>query len=134
MSRYCGDKDLKPILDAAIAWRDRCLLDDGSVFLDKNIWNRKNIEQLDKDFVQNLDYGEGNFFEKLEKQLEASDPSVKQLAAEVMWVMLLCPSNIGADKKRETVEKNLELERLFATNYASAVEKRSSTRYWEWWS
>jgi 5-methylcytosine-specific restriction protein B len=29
---------------------------------------------------------------------------VKQLAAEIMWILLLCPSNISAEKKRENIK------------------------------
>ena len=51
---------------------------------------------------ENLDEGEGNFITKFEHQLEGRPHQAKQLAAEMMWFMLLCPSNIGADNKRET--------------------------------
>ncbi|MDP3842657.1 MAG: AAA family ATPase [Oxalobacteraceae bacterium] len=38
-------------------------------------------------------------------QLAPADPAVKQLAAEMNWLMLLCPSNTLAPKKREIVNE-----------------------------
>ncbi len=42
-------------------------------------------------FVENLDYGEGTFLEKLENQLAGAPGSAKRLAAEMFWVMYLFP-------------------------------------------
>ncbi len=70
MSRYCGNKNAEPILNAGEHWKKVALL------------------------------GEGNFFEKLQTRLETTEPEVKQLASEMLWLMLLCPDNIGAPKKR----------------------------------
>ena len=44
-----------------------------------------------KHFVENLDYGEGTFLEKLENQLAPAPAPAKQLAAEMFWVMYLFP-------------------------------------------
>ena len=80
-----------PVLRAAACWRDRCLRDDGSVFTEKNLWTSENVRFLVKHFVENLDEGEGSFFEKLEAQLAPAPGSAKQLAAEMFWVMYLFP-------------------------------------------
>lgn len=105
MSRYCGEKDSSAILHAATIWRDAALREDGSVFTGKALWTIQGLEALDQYFVNNLDAGTGNFNEKLQSQLAPTDPSVKQLAAEMTWVMLLCPSNTGPQKKRENVNE-----------------------------
>lgn len=105
MSRYCGKSNSTPILSAASVWRRQALESDGSVFLPASIWTLDNVQLLDKYFVQNLDMGEGNYITKLREQLEPTPPAVKQLAAEMNWVMLLCPSNISALKKREVVNE-----------------------------
>lgn len=68
------------------------------------MWTIENLNQLKTYFVEQLDLGEGTFFEKLETQLEHATDSAKMLTAEMLWVLLLCPSNIGAEKKREGVE------------------------------
>ena len=105
MSRYCGPRDSRPILDAAEHWRRQALQSDGSVFSNTPLWTQAYIEALVIHFVDNLHLGEGNFLEKLERQLESAEPEAKQLAAEMIWVMLLCPSNTHPPKKREQVEK-----------------------------
>jgi len=95
--------DAGPILAAAEYWKAHALLHDGSVLSDGAVWTPENLEALDKYFIQNPDAGEGSFFEKLESQIDSTGPGAKQLAAELLWLMFLCPSNIGAEKKREGV-------------------------------
>ena len=104
MSRYCGEKQVEPILKAAEHWKNVALLSEDSVFDKGEIWNSEHLEALDHHFINQPDAGEGNFYEKLEAQLEPTGVGVKQLAAEMLWLMLLCPSNIGESKKREGIE------------------------------
>ncbi|MFZ5573024.1 MAG: AAA family ATPase [Thermodesulfobacteriota bacterium] len=101
MSRYCGKKDSAGTLAAAEHWRQKCLLEDGSVLTEKSLWKQENFEEIDKHVVNQPNEGEGNFFEKLEAQLISTKPEIKQLTAEILWVMFLCPSNISPGKKRE---------------------------------
>lgn len=103
MSRYHPVWDIKPVLKAAEHWRDQALLGGGSVFDVGTIWSDDNIDGMNRFYVENLDEGEGNFITKFENQIESAPAEVKQLAAEMMWFMLLCPSNIGADNKRDLV-------------------------------
>ncbi len=103
MSRFHPDWNIEPILEAADHWKQNALLGDGSVFSDAALWTDDNLDALQKYFVENLDYGEGNFMSKLQGQIQQTKPEVKQLMAEMLWFMLLCPSNIGPDNKRETV-------------------------------
>ena len=104
MSRYCGPISREEVLVAANRWKQTCLIDGQSIFGFGNIWTSHNIEQLKKYFVENLDYGEGNFLEKLKTQLSETSGDAKILCAEMLWLMLLCPSNIGPPKKRENIE------------------------------
>lgn len=104
MSRYCGEMPTKPILDAAAQWKERCLLADGSLFTNQPLWTQEGLAGLDKYFVQNLEEGEGSFLDKLLHQIGPTTPAVKKLTAEMLWVMLLCPSNISPGKKRENVD------------------------------
>lgn len=105
MSRYCAEHDSGPILIAAEKWKNQCLLQELSVFGSDNLWTSKNNTDLEIYFVNNLDEGEGDFFSKLEVQLQEVSDQTKQLAAEMLWVMLLCPSNIGPEKKRQSVKR-----------------------------
>jgi MoxR-like ATPase len=91
-------------LAAADLWRQRCLLSDGSILSDKRLWTPENVGYLDRFFVQNLDTGEGTFFEKLEVQLAPSPPAGKQLAAEMLWMLYLSVSHgsiKGATKRMQ---------------------------------
>lgn len=104
MSRFCGDMDAEAVLNAAEIWKKDSLINGESVFGFGKIWTPENIQELITHYVDNLDDGSGNFVEKLEKQLEPASDDAKTLCAEIMWVMLLCPSNIGPAKKRDNVE------------------------------
>lgn len=104
MSRFCGNKDSEAVLKASEIWKKDSLLKGESVFGFGKIWTPKIIEELITHYVDNLDYGSGNFLEKLEKQLEPASDEAKILCAEILWVMLLCPSNIGPAKKRDNIE------------------------------
>lgn len=103
MSRYCGDVDPAPIFRAAEHWCTQALSTDGSVLSDKSLWRLEHLEAIDRYYVNNIDETDRTFFEKLEEQLAPTTPEAKELVAEMLWVMLLCPSNISAEKKQEDV-------------------------------
>lgn len=93
------------VYEAAETWRDTCLLSDGSIFSsDKNLWTKELLDELDERFVQNLDAGEGDFFEKLEAQLSGGSPQCKQLMSELHWLILLFASRISEPKKRKDIQ------------------------------
>ncbi len=104
MSRYCGDDDPKSILDAAIHWRDTALLGGRSVLTNQPLWTSQALDLLDEHFVRNPDLGDGKFLEKLESQLAPAANSAKQLVAEMMWLLYLCPSSLTAAHKRKTIQ------------------------------
>ncbi len=104
MSRYCGDDDPKLILEAAAHWREAALLGKGSVFTTKQLWTSSALNSLDEYFIKRPELGDGKFLEKLTKQLAPTDAAVKQLVAEMMWLLYLCPSSLTASHKRKTIE------------------------------
>lgn len=104
MSRYCGETDAASILDAATYWRDAALLGQGSVLTHTSLWGRTTLAELDNAFVKRPDLGEGTFLRKLEQQLSDTSNAAKQLAAELMWVMYLCPSSLTVSHKRQTIQ------------------------------
>jgi MoxR-like ATPase len=103
MARPTDVHSLTEILDAADRWKTNCLLKDGSVFTEEPLWTLKNIDLLDQYFVQNPLEGKESFIDKLQSQLEPAAPEIKQLAAEMLWILLLFSSNISGNKKRERV-------------------------------
>ncbi len=104
MSRFCGEKQVGPILLAAEHWKQVGLLAEGSVLGEGAVWTLRNLQFLDENFVKKPDDGDGGFFEKLEPQIEDTPAEVKMLAAEMLWVLFLCPSNISPGKKIEGIE------------------------------
>lgn len=80
------------VLDAAARWRDRCLQADGSILSDRPLWTPENLAHLDRYFLQNLETGQGSFMSKLQEQLAPAPAPAKQLAAELIWILYLTPS------------------------------------------
>jgi len=106
MARHVTDHDLAHLLEASHTWIDRCLVDDGSLFVDgRNLWTADNADRLQSGFVERPDSGGDDFITKLERQLTDTGAQAQQLMAEMMWVLLLFPSNIGAVVKRLHVQR-----------------------------
>ena len=95
--------DQPPILDAVQQWKQKCLLADSSVFSNVPLWTIANLAILDEHFIKNPITGDEPFLVKFRRQLEPTPGLVKQLAAEMLWLLLLFPSNIGGTKKRENI-------------------------------
>ena len=104
MSRYCGDKDTKPILEAADHWKSSALLGGISVLENEKLWVEDNIGALFRHFVEQPDLGQGLFLTKLEQQLAPAPAGAKKLAAEMMWLLYLCPDNLTIRRKRQVIQ------------------------------
>ncbi len=100
-------KEGQAILQAAQEWKNRCLLNGGSIFSDKTLWARKWFDELGKCVAQPPDPDEGNFYQKLRTQLTKAPTEVCQLAAELLWYMSLIQSrtSMSPQSKREHVRE-----------------------------
>ncbi len=106
MARQIADRDLTPILDAARHWIDTCLIGDGSMLAPgRSLWTAQNVETLQRHFVERPDEGSDDFMTKLQRQLSDAGAPAQQLAAELMWVLLLFPYNVGAALKKRHVDE-----------------------------
>ena len=95
-----------PVLRAAARWRDRCLLNEGSVFTEKSLWTSENVGYLVRYFAGEPGRRRGyGFFEKLERQLAPAPGSAKQLAAEMFWVMYLFTTGMQPGTKRRQIRQ-----------------------------
>ena len=104
MSRYHLQYSVGRVLAAAHNWANRCLLSDGSVFVDEDLWTMHRLDELDRVYVQNpLEQGDKNFFEKLQEQLLPAAPGSRRLMAEVLWALMLFQSRTLPATKREQV-------------------------------
>lgn len=103
MARHC-ERDTTLIYEAAIMFRDRCLLSEGSLFFDDTkLWTAENLKALHQVFVGAPDESERSFDTKFRDQIEPAGQSVTRLAAEVVAVHFLFPSSIGGARKRQLV-------------------------------
>jgi 5-methylcytosine-specific restriction protein B len=73
------------------------------VLAESETWTDSNIGAFYQSFTMHPDASDRPFVEKLRDQLADAAPEVKRLAAEALWLMLLCPSNVSAEKKLENV-------------------------------
>ncbi len=94
MARWIGPSPehdhIRALLAAAEVWRDRCLLEAGSVFSDASLWTPETMAELTGRLeVDPLDGQKASFYEKLEVQMKGAPPEVVQLATEVIWFALL---------------------------------------------
>lgn len=104
MSRYNPHYATAALYEAAAAWSDRCLLAGGSLLgASSDLWSKEYLDELYTRFVRNPNEGEGNFQNKLRSQLARATPGAIQLMAEIVWLALLFPSNIGPAKKRQSI-------------------------------
>ena len=99
MSRYHAAGSLERMLEASQHWKEIALLSDGAVFAQEPVWTLPYLQDLKQYFIDQPDEGKDSFFVKLEKQLDTTESGVKQLAAEMLWVIYLCPDNITKPRK-----------------------------------
>jgi len=105
MSRFNPKRNLGPLLEAAAHWIQRSLIDEQSLFADKELWTSGHLEEVRAAFTGNPDASDASFFEKLEGQMSAASAGAKRLMAELLWVLMLFQSNIGPPKKRESISR-----------------------------
>lgn len=88
MARYNPSADLSPLYNTMERFKSDCLIADGSVLSpERQLWTPEGFAVLERDFVQNLDTGEGNFFGKLEGQMANTPRAAKQLMSELIWLL-----------------------------------------------
>lgn len=104
MARFNPHHDVAKIYLLIERWARICLVDDGSLFSERNLWTPQGIDELVEAFVRNpVDTADATFTEKLKQQLAACAPEVKQLMAEFLFVLILFQSNMKPETKRDLV-------------------------------
>lgn len=91
------------ILEAAEKWKQRCLLDGGSLFGEERLWIREGFEELKTHFVENPEKGSRSFEEKLRDQLADASPQAKRLWAEITWAFLLIVASVKGVTKLDRI-------------------------------
>ena len=96
------------VYEAAQRWVDCALRADDSLFTPgKAIWSSQWLQELRERFLDRPDEGGGDFYEKLETQLEGSPPEAYQLMAEVLYshFLIIWSGTMRADTKEERIER-----------------------------
>lgn len=103
MARLTQSRSLEPVINAAQDWIRNCLIADNSVLSSGHLWTLENVEEVSRAFVDHPDEGKDDFSTKLKGQMAPASPSAKRLMAEMVWALLLFPSNIKVSTKRQQV-------------------------------
>ena len=107
MARY-SEHDTSRIYEAADAFRNNCLLRDGSLLFEQaSLWRPELLESIHKAFVATPDEGDRSFIDKFRDQIQPAGTEVIRLAAELLVVYFLFPSNVGGFRKRQVVNEVL---------------------------
>lgn len=108
MARH-SENDTIEIFKAAETFRAQCLLNDGSlIFEGESIWRPEILERVHQVFVAAPDEGDRSFMVKFKDQIGQASKEVIRLAAEILCVYFLFPSNVGGKRKRQVVNEVLE--------------------------
>ena len=91
------------ILEAAEKWKQRCLLEGGSLLSEERLWTREYFGELQTYFVERPDEGSDSFAEKLRNQLDPAPPEAKLLWAEMTWVYYLIASSVKRVTKLDRI-------------------------------
>ena len=105
MARQTRERDISPVLTAAEQWIKACLIEDRSVFLRDSRWTAPLVDEVYGAFVEHPDFGDNDFITKLKGQMKSGSPAAQQLMAEMLWALLLFPSNMKDRTKRLQVRE-----------------------------
>jgi hypothetical protein len=94
MARAFTQRDTSAVVAAAETWINKCLIEDGSVFSSTPRWTAALIDEVHQAFVEHPDVGADDFMTKLKGQMVSASAPAQQLMAELMWALVLFPSNM----------------------------------------
>lgn len=144
MARY-SERDASTTYRAADLFRERCLRGDGSLLFEgASLWTSANLDKLHEVFVAAPDEGDRSFIDKFRDQVKPNGQPLVRLAAEVLAVYFLFPSNVGASRKRELVGEVLSwagdtlaadhlVAQAFANGIGSGGQGYNTRRPFELW-
>jgi 5-methylcytosine-specific restriction protein B len=93
------------IYAAAAHWAGRALQGSGGVFTDRAVWTQRGLHELSERLAGEPP-GRGERFEDVwHRRLDRASTDVLQLAAELLWVHLLFPSDVTGATKRRLVQR-----------------------------
>jgi hypothetical protein len=105
MARQIKKRDISPIIDAAGRWLRTCLVEDGSLFSSHTLWSETRAQEVRDAFIGHPDTGSDDFMTKLKGQMRPAPAASQKLMAEMLWALLLFPSNMKARTKRQQISE-----------------------------
>jgi 5-methylcytosine-specific restriction protein B len=105
MARLTKSRSLEPVINAAQKWIRDCLIADESLFSTELLWTPETVAEVHRAFVDHPAEGTDDFRTKLKGQMAPASPSAKRLMAEMIWSLLLFPSNIKISTKQQQVSE-----------------------------
>ena len=128
MARFT-EIDTSSIYEIGSRFLEHCLQSDGSlIHKDMSVWSLDNLERLRKTFTESPDTGDRTFTDKFADQIRPAGKDISRLAAEVLAVYFLFPSNVGVVRKKDLVgqvlgwaEEELPSDCLIAKAFAQGI-------------
>jgi 5-methylcytosine-specific restriction protein B len=112
MARRKLENNSEYIIEPIDEWRNKCLLNDRSLFSDESLWKKENFDELIKNYVENpVTDSDKGFYEKLEIQLQNCSPETIKLTAECIWLLyiLVEQHTISVETKIKRIKQIWEL-------------------------
>jgi hypothetical protein len=103
MARQIKEKNIEPIIETAQQWIRESLIGDNSSLSSGLLWTTENVEAVHSAFVDHPDDSTDDFFTKLRGQMSNTSPHAQHLMAEMLWALLLFPTNMSPATKREQI-------------------------------
>jgi 5-methylcytosine-specific restriction enzyme B len=104
MARFL-ERETSCIYELAAAWRDSCLMGNGSLLWPgEQVWTMPNLDQFKACFIDKPDTSDESFEQKFQKQLNGEAEPVTKLACEILLVYFMYTSSVGRARKQELIE------------------------------
>lgn len=103
MARRFQSRDTTSLLAAAGQWINACLIGDSGILSPGTRWTQALVIEVRDAFVGHPDLSDNSFIAKLKGQMKNASGPAQQLMAEMLWALLLFPSNTKARTKRQQV-------------------------------
>ena len=97
-------REAEEILSAAGEWKEKCLVNGGSLFGEERLWNNEHFQELYRCYVENPIWDSSTFIEKLKIQLEPATGKAKRLWSEMEWLYYLIVSNVKRETKLDKIK------------------------------
>lgn len=117
-----SERHRQRIYELAANWKSKCLLGGKSLLWpDDQVWTREALKLFKACFTEQPDEAADRFEEKFKRQLEPEASLVTKLAAELILVYFLFPSQVSGKSKRELVKKIVSWKSLELSTDADRI-------------